>query len=244
MSTPPTPAEVAEARAWFDERPHALPRPDQIVPDFYRHAAVLVRYALAGGERAALADGDAGDTTRGSGAAPAEQPREDHPDIGTVFRELRDVSGMRWQLEGVDPDDVTSFSAAEVLHMLDAARSVSPSAVPAVSDPSPSAGGAGRDLTAQDVQDAARGWALIHPLAREHIADHLNAIARPADTGTQATQATEQTTEYRVVMDFGPRWMTVTADEVAAELRAGRRMEQRSVSPWSPVDVHDEEQQR
>lgn len=228
--TPPTPAEVAEARAWFDEFPD---RADEVeVGDAggrtLLHAAVLVRYALACGERAALTDGVAGDTTRGSGAAPAAQPNP-----------LRTRADWRRAAR--------EDAAAALEETLARSTYPDPSAVPAVSDPSPSAGGAGRDLTAQDVQDAARGWALIHPLAREHIADHLNAIARPADTGTQAT---EQTTEYRVVLTSnrksyasatGDSGLTDLLDTFKKSINSGAlTIEQRSVSPWSPVAVHDE----
>lgn len=52
-------------------------------------------------------------------------------------------------------------------------------------------------------------------------------LARPA--------AGRDLTEYRAMVDFGPRWMTVTEDEAAAELRGGRRVESRSVSSWGPV---------
>lgn len=58
MITPPTPAEVAEARAWFEANPGEVDGVDwnEITNGTTaRHAAVLVRYALACGERAALA---------------------------------------------------------------------------------------------------------------------------------------------------------------------------------------------
>lgn len=281
MTTPPTPAEVAEAIAYF--------RWVYVAPDEFdeseligsgnvaqkRFAAVLVRAALA-------------DTTRDSGAAPAEQPREVMSGIeiwaspdGTVT--IRGEIGVRFidefyrppadavRLVPVSPsavpaeqprdDEVESIAVAlwhlwgdvssgavarpgpvdDRFHELIArvralaARSVSPSAVPAVS-----AGGAGRDLTAADVESAMSAVPDVETpqVYFQRVVDRLNRIARPADTGTQAI-------EYRTVTDHGTRHATVSRTVALTELRRGTRVESRlAATPWSPVAVHDEEKQR
>lgn len=398
MTTPPTPAEVAEARAWFERRRTRYGTgPEYWIADGgdgQGHAAVLVRAVLAapadretqpteaiaddditipsagtprtwddaldlipaylrndadvlvkwvvvdGGEpmhalyrllralacyradvgdtpSSALADAEEicrlraalADTTRDSGAAPAEQPcvREGlTPDIdgGTdtlivdcsVHGEIGRIPADRHTVRDGEYADAEELFAQHV-----AARSVSPSAVPAVSDTSPSAG---RDLTAQDVAVAFDMWHCSEdPSDDERAAEHLNRIARPADTGCACcadpsddlgfvgdecgryigsgcghpfadhrrpadtgTQATEQTTEYRVTGKPPVTGGGLDEDEgisssdpltfeeadhrsLILEKRNGWtdvRVESRtktvstSVSPWSPVAVHDE----
>lgn len=266
MTTPPTPAEVAEARAWFDGHPDRVNEIGTYYVDSWteEYAAVLVRYALAFGERAAL-------------AAPAEQPREDYPGWVAPDRTLvafcRNVpdyddgepcSGeirFRW---GQSQSSLCSVCGARCGIAVaewdrveyDAARSVSesqtPSAVPAVS-----AGGAGRDLTAQDVAVALDGVTHLSRQTRDEVARELNGIARPAATWAQATeQTTETTTEYRVTATAPTGPVSSAAYSVwdarglargwrdrgwtDVQIESMTRTTTTSVSPWSPVAVHDE----
>lgn len=234
--TPPTPAEVAEARAWFREDPDVtLEQLDYGDAPAAQYAAVLVRAALA---------------------APAEQPcvREGlTPDIDGGTDTLIVDCSVHGEIGRIPADRLTHDELLSLAMLLlaqhVAARPASPSAVPAVSD-----GGAGRDLTAQDVQDAFLAAQDEPQMSYSGVADDLNAIARPADTGTQATEQTTEPDGYPYVVALrmddgspGDLWNAVTYPTVESAAKVARaagrsvyELTEVPVSPWSPVAVHDE----